>query len=572
MDPAALIQLAQQATNILVPALSALCIAGKPAVDKGKEVLVDLIYEKAFEKLGSESGKRAQALLEKISPKMSASLEKALTKVLRNSQDPKAEEELQQEILNLLTENPGLVKEIKHIVINFNVKKVDQLTVGNGNSSFNFKNTSGDQYIQFINYPDEIHREKANQNDLRHYTPSVLPEYSETLKLFVTENRSEELRKALTYLENHRILLISGVGGVGKSTLARALVDLRPVNVPEPFWFDFNQNQSARLGDILEKLASYLKAPEIASFKDERRKPGKLDVDKLTDEFQGRSEIWLIFDDLSTVLEDQYFADNGIELLFYSLRHNTHNAKIIVTSRTLPIFENGESFIDVIENEEIEHLNGLRTDFAVYYLLVNGLSDVKLEKLIKLTRKIDGHPLALKLLVQTVKKFGVDDTLEDLNLYDKNKEDTIKKARRLFDKVAGDEHELLKRISIYWYPVGIRGIKAMFTKKTSLGAIERLIDKSMLETDNEGSYWLHPLIREFAYDELEDKAEAHVLACNYYLELARSENISDAEKMQSLVYASDHAVVSGKRTLAENIISDFFDFVDKLLPKIHTED
>ena len=125
MDPATLAQLAQQATNILIPALSALCIAGKPAVDKGKEVLVDLIYEKAFEKLGSESGKRAQVLLDKISPIMSSSLKKALTKVLRNSDDPKANEELQQEILKLLVENPGLVREIEPIVINFNVQSQD---------------------------------------------------------------------------------------------------------------------------------------------------------------------------------------------------------------------------------------------------------------------------------------------------------------------------------------------------------------------------------------------------------------------------------------------------------------
>ncbi|MDW5550955.1 ATP-binding protein [Methanosarcina sp.] len=267
MDPATLTQLAQQATNILIPALSALSIAGRPAVDKGKEVLVDLIYEKAFEKLGSESGKRAQALLEKINPKMSASLKKALSKVLRNSQDPKAEEELQQEILNLLMENPGLAKEIKPIVINSNVENIDQFALGNYNNFFNFKTPSGDELIKIIEYLDQKRKEAANQEILDRYNPSTLPYYPEKLKLFVTENRSEELKKALTYLENHRILLLSGVGGVGKSTLARALMDLRPVNVPEPFWFDFNQNQSAKLGDILEKLASYLKAPEIAAFK-----------------------------------------------------------------------------------------------------------------------------------------------------------------------------------------------------------------------------------------------------------------------------------------------------------------
>jgi hypothetical protein len=313
MDPAAL---AQQATNILVPAFSALCIAGKPAVDKGKEVLVDMIYEKAFEKLGSESGKRAQALLENISPKMSESLKKALTKVFENSADPKAKEELQQEILKLLKENPDLVREIEPIVINVNVENIDQFALGNYNNFFNFKTPSGDELIKIIGYLDQRRKEAANQEILNCYNPSTLPYYPEKLKLFVTENRFEELRKALTYLENHRILLISGVGGVGKSTLARALIDLRPVNVPEPFWFDFNQNQSAKLGDILEKFASYLKAPEIASFKEERREPGKFDVDKLTGELYRRNEVWIIFDDLSTILEDQYFADNGIELLF----------------------------------------------------------------------------------------------------------------------------------------------------------------------------------------------------------------------------------------------------------------
>ena len=97
--------------------------------------------------------------------------------------------------------------------------------------------------------------------------------------------------------------------------------------------------------------------------------------------FIRRSEVWLIFDDLSTILEDQQFTDKGIELLFSSLRYNAHNAKVIVTSRILPMLENGESLIDVVEEEEKQNLKGLKKDFAVDYLARNGLSEVEPEKL-----------------------------------------------------------------------------------------------------------------------------------------------------------------------------------------------
>jgi hypothetical protein len=154
MDPANLAQLAQQTTNILVPAFSALCIAGKPVVDKGKEVLVNMIYEKAFEKLGSEIGKRAQALLEKISPKMSASLKKALEELLKNPEDPKARENLQQEILKLLSEDRNLAREIENIIININAEKNDQVIIGDKISSYYIKN----QNIYYSNDTKKVRR------------------------------------------------------------------------------------------------------------------------------------------------------------------------------------------------------------------------------------------------------------------------------------------------------------------------------------------------------------------------------------------------------------------------------
>lgn len=283
MDPAALAQLAQQATNIIVPALSALCIAGKPAVDKGKEVLTDMIYEKAFEKLGSESGKRAQAMLEKMSPKMSASLEKALTKVSRNPDAPKAKEELQQEILKLLNKDPDLAREIKLIVnVNIDIDVVKQLIFGDNNLILTLEGVKGEELIKIKEYMDWKRQEELKQEVLRSYSSSVLPDYSENLVKFVTENRAEELSSALKHLQKNKILLFSGIAGVGKTTLARVLVNFRPTGVPEPFWLNFYHNRDAKLEDVLEALAAYLETPEILSFKG-KRPAGNTDINKLTE-------------------------------------------------------------------------------------------------------------------------------------------------------------------------------------------------------------------------------------------------------------------------------------------------
>jgi hypothetical protein len=189
MDPVAI---AQHATDILVPAL--------PFIYAGKDVVVDkvkdMLLEKGIEKLGSKSKDKAQAIFNKIISKKSESLEIALKEVFQNSEDPKAKEELQQEILKLLRGDPDLAREIE-LTINLNVEKVDQLAVGNYNNFFNFETPSGEELIKIIEYLDQRRKEAINQEILSHYNPSNLLYYPEKLKLFVIENRAEELKKPL---------------------------------------------------------------------------------------------------------------------------------------------------------------------------------------------------------------------------------------------------------------------------------------------------------------------------------------------------------------------------------------
>jgi hypothetical protein len=208
----------------------------------------------------------------------------------------------------------------------------------------------------------------------------------------------------------------------------------------------------------------------------------------------------------------------------------------------------------VVEDEEKQNLNGLRTNFAVNYLARNGLAELEPEKLEELVTGVDGHPLALKLLVELVKEYGAADILEDLSIFKGQKGETILKARKLFDKLAGEEKELLERISVYRGSVGIKGIKEMFTENTPENAVRKLIDKSLLETNHNSSYWLHPLVQEFSYMDLKNKKETHMLAAKYYLSLPLPENPTKKEDLQPAIEAHYHACEAEEYDLAAQII------------------
>ncbi len=242
-----------------------------------------------------------------------------------------------------------------------------------------------------------------------------------------------------------------------------------------------------------------------------------------------------------------------MSLLFLALRDNTHQAKIIMTSRVLPILDNGERLIDELEDENKEDLKGLETNFAVDYLKANGLDIIEYDTLKSLSESVAGHPFSLKLLVGLTKRHTLENVLKNPRIYKKSKEDRIKNAKLLFNKLAGNEKELLERISVFCKPEPLEAINVMFTDETPINAVDNLREKSLLEIDHNGNYWLHPLVQEFPYDDLEDKKEAHMLAVECYHSLL-PEKPSRKEDLQPALEAHHHACEAVKYDLAARII------------------
>ncbi len=93
--------------------------------------------------------------------------------------------------------------------------------------------------------------------------------------------------------------------------------------------------------------------------------------------------------------------------------------------------------------------------------------------------------------------------------------------------------------------------------------MDNLIDESLLETDHKGNYWLHPLVQEFAYDDLKNKTEIHKLAMEYYLSIPISDKPAKKENIQPLIEAHHHACMAKEYDEAFDIIIK--NKLDKLL-------
>jgi len=167
------------------------------------------------------------------------------------------------------------------------------------------------------------------------------------------------------------------------------------------------------------------------------------------------------------------------------------------------------------------------------------------------------------------------------------KEDTILKAEKLLAKLAGEEKEFLERVSVYREPVNIIALKEMFMEDTPTNVVQALMDKSLLETDHKGSYWLHPLIQKFSYNGLKNKKEVHRIAFNYYKAQNLPENPTKKEELQSVIEAHYHACEAREYDLAAAIIWEcnlhdllglwenqrtLIEIYEKLLPRDHFKD
>lgn len=352
---------------------------------------------------------------------------------------------------------------------------------------------------------------------------SALPVLERVERELILSNREHELGRGIDHLAQHRLLLVTGMPGIGKSTFARALLELVPEGSPPPFWYNFERQRSSgnSLGVLLDHLSGYLDICLDADVRREvmafRNNPGGNasvnDVDVLISFLNQNVPIWLVFDNLETVLSrDTYeFLDEGVELLFESLKTNTHNAKLIITNPFVPILKTGELFLEAGTSPLI--LEGLNDDFAFAFLRAFGLLNRSKEDLVPLIREINGHPFVLNYVARYIQAMGSEVILGDphAGMEEINQRFGDFLAKRL----STQEFNALRSLTILNREVNVSGLCQIAQVRPNI--IMRLREKGLLQENEAGKFWLHNIIRNSLKPSTADViSQAHARAAKYY--------------------------------------------------------
>jgi len=349
--------------------------------------------------------------------------------------------------------------------------------------------------------------------------------------------RRQELEKIDEFFKDSSALAITGFRGTGKSTLASMYMDRLEKRREFAGIYWRKVEESIDISDVVGSFFTVIGKPiDIGRYKKVEDQLG------LLFEELNAAPYFLVLDNFEILLNPQTNKPmkQGFSDLIEKAIESAGRSRVLFTSWECPASDRGI-------RPKCYTIGGLDVPAAIQLLRRMALTepDNELKKAVELS---GGHPLALILLVQLVEG-GIDtlsNILEDNTLWIGERGEV---AENILDKVYKErlneeERKLLQYTSLYREPVPSKAIVVAandpgWTEAVVKKTVLSLIRKSLLQKTGK-NYWLHPLVREFAYEDLENKREAHRCAGAYYCSLKEKtrENILEATHHMIKAYGS----------------------------------
>jgi predicted ATPase len=330
-------------------------------------------------------------------------------------------------------------------------------------------------------------------------TPGNLPHPSTS---FI--GRESELAELATVLKEHRLVTLTGVGGVGKTRLALEVAARSANDYPDGVWII----ELAAVGDpaaVPEAVAAVLGITQQA---------GMSLADSVAAALEGRSRL-LVFDNCEHVLDA---AADMIEAIFA----DSETVKILATSR--------EGLR--LNDERLWPVPSLDVHTSAAMLFVERASAVApavapgehADAVTEICRRLDGIPLAIELAASRLLSMTVTEVRDHLDDRFRllvgsrrglERHQTLRHAVQWsYDLLNTDEKTLLNRCSVFAGGFGLAGAQAVTNsgdKFATLDLLDALVRKSLLIADQSSGrtrFSMLETIRQFAEEQLVHNGEA----------------------------------------------------------------
>jgi tetratricopeptide (TPR) repeat protein/DNA-binding MarR family transcriptional regulator len=342
--------------------------------------------------------------------------------------------------------------------------------------------------------------------------------------------RVHELSMAEDFIESvtQQILVIKGIDGIGKTTLASAIVSMVRGS-RHIYWYDFHDHTTLKhLLTSLGLFLSKLKIPTLRNYLAYEDNPDVKEIIHILETSLYDTNTMMVFDDLHKTDDEkiiQFFKDlkDAVEGMM--------GAKVIVTGRTMPPFYDRR---DIEVNGTVTEipLLGLEKEPGKRLLMVEGVPEEDVPDYLKLTQ---GHPMYSELLAN----LGLPSVPKTINFYIETELD---------NRLKDIEKKLLSVISVYRHPAPSRAflkrvkkIEDGIDEDPTIQTLETLKQKGLIRADpEEDNFDLHDIIKQHFYDMMMPKVRrsGHRVAAHYYLE--EKEDLHRLEVLYHLIMADEH--------------------------------
>jgi predicted ATPase/DNA-binding CsgD family transcriptional regulator len=375
--------------------------------------------------------------------------------------------------------------------------------------------------------PAEAERAPRSPERPPHNLPSELSSFV---------GRDKELSEVKRFLENKRLLTLTGPGGCGKTRLALAAASELVEKFEDGVW----------MVDLAPLADPSLVPQAVASAPGMREQPGRSITETLSDYLTAK-KVLLVLDNCEHLI-------GACAELAESLLRSCSKLRVLATSRealgiagevarpvpslSLPDLRRMPDIESLTRYESarlfVERTEAVKPTFA--------LTEQNAPSVARICYRLDGIPLALELAAARTKVLSVEEISERLDdcfgLLTVGSRTALPRHRTLHatmdwshDLLPEQERALFRRLSVFAGDFTLEAAEVVcggedLQSDEVLNLLSHLVDKSlvlMVEQDGEARYRLLETVRQYAWEKLSDLGEGGQLRerhAGYYLKLA----------------------------------------------------